>query len=159
MEKAKKVTKKTVTKKASSAPEPKLPAYLVGERDVDYKTRTVLLLDSRNDLVPFFFSGLDAMSANYQTKAINFFVDFVYKTCQGFIETVRERSIKAMEKKNPQFGIGDILRNRKGQKRFIINLYLDPKDNSLSYTWVDPEDARAPRSACSEKTMLGWIEK
>lgn len=132
---------------------------LVDEKKVDYKTRTVLLLDARNDLVPMFFAGLDAMSANYQSKAVNAFVDFVYMTCTGFIETVSEKSKEFMVKKNPQFGIGDILKNRKGQHRFIINLYVDEKENQLYYTWVDPNDARAPRSACSEKTLITWAEK
>lgn len=162
-------TKKTPTKevvkkkKVESAHLPYIPEMkcLVSEIEVDYKTRTVLLLDARNDLVPMFFSGLDAMAANYKSKAINFYVDFVYKTCKGFIEVCSEKSIDFMYKQNqnPTFGIGDIVKNPKQKRRFIINLYLDEKDGQLYYTYVDPDNAKAPRNACTEKTLMSWAEK
>lgn len=132
---------------------------IVENKEVDPKTRTILLLDSRNDLVPYFFSGLDAMAANYKTKAVNQFVDFVYMTCTGFIETVRDKSLEFMKAKNPEYGIGDILRNRKGQMRMIVNMFIEPKTKELNYSWIDPQSAQTPMSACSAKTMSGWIEK
>ncbi len=154
--------------KTPEKPEPKkkmtISSYfrvspIVSEKEVDMKTRTVLLLDSRNDMVPFFFGGLDVMASNYTSKAVNFYQDFVYMTCKGFMENVRDRSIKFMEKKNPEYGIGDILRNRKKQCRFIVNMLIDSETGELIYVWVDPNDARSPRSSCSANTMRTWIEK
>lgn len=131
----------------------------VDDMEINMLQRTVVLLDSRNDLVPMFFTGMEATSQVFESKAINPFVDFAYVTYRAFIETVREKSLKAMEKKNPQYGIADIVRNRKGVMRFIINLYIDEKDHQLYYTYVDPNDARAPRMVCTDKTMQSWIEK
>ena len=160
----KKVAKKvTRQEKVNPAHLPYIPEMkcLMREEEVDYKTRTVLLLDARNDLVPMFFAGLDSMAANYKSKAVNFYVDFVYKTCKGFIEVCGERSVEHMYKRdqNPTFGIGDIVKNTKQKRRFIINLYLDEKDGLLYYTYVDPDNAKAPRGACTEKTMMSWAEK
>lgn len=169
MEKPKKTTKATTAKKAvskkatkkESVESPYIPeiAALVGFKEVDAKTRTVLLLDSRNDLVTLFFSGLDAMAANYETKAVNKFVDFIMMTSLGFIEMVREKSIAYMvgQKKNPSFGIGDIIKNKKAKYRMIINMIIEKGE--MLYVYIDPADARAPRMTCSEKTLIGWSEK
>lgn len=173
MEKPKKTTKavtpkkttvkKAVTKKATKKEieSPYIPemAALVSFKEVDAKTRTVLLLDSRNDLVTLFFAGLDAMAANYETKAVNQFVDFIMMTSLGFIETVRDKSKASLvaQKKNPTFGIGDLVKNRKGKYRMIINMLID--QNELIYVYIDPADARTPRMTCSEKTLISWSEK
>lgn len=132
---------------------------LVGDREVIPMTRTVLLLDSRNDLVPMFFTGMEATSQVFESKAINPFVDFTATTYRAFIETVKQKSIEAMSKKNPEYGISDIVRNRKGVMRFIINLYIDEASKELFYNYIDPNDARAPMKVCSAKTLASWIEK
>lgn len=151
--------KKTKNEKSIKSPiQPRNP--LLTEKEVDYKTRTILLLDARNDLITLFFGGLDAMSLHYKNeKAENPFIDMVYMTCKGFVEKVKELSQNSMAKKNPQFGIGDMLKNKKGQVRFIINLWIEPKTNELMYTWVDPHDAKSPPSVCSQKTMVNWSEQ
>lgn len=147
--------KVTKTTKPKVAPKP----GKVDEKRVNVLQRTVLLLDSRNDLVPMFFTGMEATSQVFESKAINPFVDFAYMTYRAFVETVHQKSLKAMEKKNPEYGITDVVQNKKGTMRFIINLYLDEKTNELYYTYVDPNDARAPRMTCSAKTMRSWIDK
>ena len=151
----KNTTKKTKTKAESTTTN----KYLVPESEVDYKTRTVLLLDSRNDLVAFFFGGLDVMAANFNPTGKEKFGKFVYITCQGFIETVREKSMSIMAEFKPVFGIGDIIKNTKGQTRFIINMFKEPKTGDLNYAWVDPNDAKAPMGVCSANTLKGWTEK
>jgi hypothetical protein len=147
---------KKTTKTTETATENK---HLVAESEVDFKTRTVLLLDSRNDLVAYFFGGLDVMAANYKPKGKEKFGEFVYITCRGFIETVREKSMTIMAEFKPEYGIGDIIKNTKGQTRFIINMFKDPKTKELDYAWVDPNDAKAPMGVCSAKTLGGWVEK
>ena len=156
MEKKSKKTKTSKTTVEETKPENK---NLIPFSEIDHKTRTVLLLDSRNDLVAFFFGGLDVMAANFKPKGKEKFGEFVYITCQGFIETVREKSMSIMAKHSPEFGIGDMVRNRKGFTRFIINMFEEPKTKELNYAWVDPNDSKAPMSVCSAKTFMGWVEK
>lgn len=135
---------------------------LVSDEEVDYKTRTVLLLDSRNDLVSFFMGGLEVMAANYKPQnKKDPLADYLYTSCRGFIETVREKSMNYMweKKQDPEFGIGDMLKNRKGDRRFIINMIIDPKTGKMNYAWVDPDDAKAPMGVCQENTMQTWIDK
>lgn len=136
--------------------------HLVTESEVDYKTRTLLLLDSRNDLVAYFFGGLDVMAANFKPskKVENSYAEYLYITCQGFIETVREKSMQIMAKYKPEYGIGDIVKNGKGNRRLIINMH-DDKDNpkAFTYSWVDPDDAKAPMGVCAGNTMRTWAEK
>lgn len=131
---------------------------MVSEQELDYKTRTVLLLDSRNDLIAFFFGGLDVMGANYKPKGKDKFAEFVYATCRGFIETVREKSMAIMTKHSPKYGIGDIIKNPKGNTRMIINMFED-KDKKFTYSWVDPNDAKAPMGVCQANSMQSWVEK
>ncbi len=149
---------KNKTKKEETTTENK---HIVAESEVDYKTRTVLLLDSRNDLVAFFFGGLDVMAANFKpTKKTDQYAEYLYVTCKGFIETVKDRSMKIMEKYNPEFGIGDIIKNGKGNRRLIINMFEDTKNaKAFTYSWVDPDDAKAPMGVCAANTMKTWIEK
>lgn len=148
------------TKKKTIKTETKVEnKHLVPESEVDYKTRTVLLLDSRNDLVAFFFGGLDVMAANFNPTGKEKFGKFVYVTCQGFIETVREKSMTIMGEFKPVYGIGDIIKNTKGQTRFIINMFKDPKSGDLNYAWVDPNDAKAPMGVCAANTLRTWVEK
>ena len=120
-------TKKKTTEKATEN------KYLVTEKDVDYKTRTVLLLDSRNDLVAFFFGGLDVMAANFKPKGKDKLAEYVYATCMGFIETVREKSITIMAEFKPVYGIGDIIKNTKGQtQKESLSFHLKNKQEFLT---------------------------
>lgn len=126
----------------------------VGEKKVNYQTRTVLLLDARNDLVSGYFSGASQIAKKFETKAINSFEDYLYQTTKAFIMTINEMS---REMSGSSVGIGDILSNSKGQMRFISNVHKEKKDIFLS--WFDPNDAHSRPSSCTEKTMLSWMEK
>jgi hypothetical protein len=158
---AKKTTTKKAAKKVASAPEQSAPvrsSYIVEEKKVDYQTRTVLLLDARNELVPVYFSGASKVAPVFKTEAINPFVDYLYTTCKAFVETLRDYSIQiASPKKSLEFGVGDILVNKKKQMRLVINLHRDPKTKELFIMWVDPNNAKAPRQNCSLNTIMGWV--
>lgn len=127
---------------------------LIEEKKVDYQTRTVLLLDARNDLVSGYFSGASQIAKQFKSKAINNYEDYLYQTTKAFILTINEMSKNLT---GSQVGVGDILSNREGKMRFIINVHKDKKDNLVS--WLDPNDSRSPISTCSEKTIIGWMEK
>ncbi len=126
----------------------------VGEKKVNYQTRTVLLLDARNDLVSGYFSGASEIAKKFESKAINKFEDYLYQTTKAFIMTINEMS---RQMTGSSVGIGDILSNSKGQMRFISNVHKEKKDIFLS--WFDPNDAHSRPSSCTEKTMLSWMEK
>lgn len=152
---AKKTVKKEVAPEQSA---PVRPSYILDDKSVDYQTRTVLLLDSRNELVPVYFSGASKIAPIFKSKAINNYTDYLYTTCKAFVETLRDYSIQvASPKKALEFGVGDIIVNKKKQMRLVINLHRDPKTKELFIMWVDPNNAKAPRQNCNMSTLTNWI--
>lgn len=94
-------------------------------------------------------SDREAVIALLEIVEKEFFVGInaeAHKTLQ--IETIQ----------GTKFRIGQNLKNRKGDERFIIAIYKESKKGEIQYEWIDPRQ-KGIGSVCSENTMTGWKEK
>lgn len=73
-----------------------------------------------------------------------------------FFVGINDLAKKALEVTETKFTIGQGLKNRKGEVRFIIEIVKESKKGELQYGWASADGVT---SICSEKTLTGWIEK
>lgn len=65
---------------------------------------------------------------------------------------------QALEVEETKYKIGQNVKNRTGQERFIIAIHKESKKGEIQYEWIDTTKAGVG-SVCSEKTLIGWLEK
>jgi hypothetical protein len=159
----KKNTTKAVAKKAIESPFVSDGFAILASFEVaPVDKRVIWLLQARPDFSEFFIAGQKAMVNEYKPtgKDKNPFDQFFFYSCLGFVDTITERSITAVKKEvanfDSVFGIGSVLRNRKGDLRVVVNMIPTKDKKGVDVVWYDPTQLVAVAQSCSHKTMMSW---